>query len=77
MMKEKTFSVKGMTGEDSVESVETALMNLHGIERALIDLNDGEAAIVYDDTTLDDNIIRMAIEDTGYAVTVMTDNESD
>ncbi|MFC0270462.1 heavy-metal-associated domain-containing protein [Metabacillus herbersteinensis] len=44
-----TIFVKEATSEPSIQTVETILTQMNGIERALVDVNDGEIKIEYND----------------------------
>lgn len=45
-----TFLVKEATSEQPIQSIEAMLTSLKGVERALVDVEDGEVKIEYDET---------------------------
>lgn len=65
-MNEMTVSVSGMKGEDCIQRIESALLSLNGIDRALADLNEETVTIVYDEDAVDPLAIMQSIEDAGY-----------
>ncbi|MGE6204921.1 heavy-metal-associated domain-containing protein [Guptibacillus hwajinpoensis] len=65
-MNEMTVSVSGMKGEDCIQRIESALLSLNGIDRALADLNKETVTIVYDEDAVDPSAIMQTIEDAGY-----------
>ncbi|MBF0708049.1 MULTISPECIES: heavy-metal-associated domain-containing protein [Bacillaceae] len=65
-MNEMTVSVSGMKGEDCIQRIESALLSLNGIDRALADLNEETVTIVYDEDAVDPSAIMQTIEDAGY-----------
>ncbi|WP_047986055.1 hypothetical protein [Ornithinibacillus californiensis] len=48
-MNEHTIFVKEATTESGIWEVELLLNQLHGIERVIVDTNDGEVKIEFDD----------------------------
>ncbi|WP_371017573.1 heavy-metal-associated domain-containing protein [Pseudalkalibacillus sp. JSM 102089] len=65
-MNEMTVSVSGMKGEDCIQRIESALLSLNGIDRALADLNEETVTIVYDEDAVDPSAIMQTIEEAGY-----------
>ncbi|MGG1685044.1 heavy-metal-associated domain-containing protein [Pseudalkalibacillus sp. NRS-1564] len=65
-MNEMTVSVSGMKGEDCIQRIESALLSLNGIDRALADLNEETVTIVYDEDAVGPSAIMQTIEDAGY-----------
>ncbi len=65
-MNEMRVSVSGMKGEDCIQRIESALLSLNGIDRALADLNEETVTIVYDEDAVDPSAIMQTIEDAGY-----------
>ena len=51
-MKEMTVYLKETTDAQPVQSLESALATTEGIERALVDVSDGEVKIVYDENQI-------------------------
>ncbi len=48
-LKQLTIFIKEATSEEPIQTLETILMKLDGIERALVDIDDGEVKITYDE----------------------------
>lgn len=65
-MNEITVSVSGMKGEDCIQRIESALLSLNGIERALADLKEEMVTIVYDEEAVEVSAIMQTIEEAGY-----------
>ncbi|KMM39009.1 heavy-metal-associated domain-containing protein [Guptibacillus hwajinpoensis] len=65
-MNEITVSVAGMKGEDCIQRIESALLSLNGIERALADLKEETVTIVYDEEAVEVSAIMQTIEEAGY-----------
>ncbi|MBN8210349.1 heavy-metal-associated domain-containing protein [Bacillus sp. NTK071] len=65
-MNEMTVSVSGMKGEDCIQRIESALLSLNGIERALADLKEEMVTIVYDEEAVEVSAIMQTIEEAGY-----------
>ncbi|TAA73527.1 heavy-metal-associated domain-containing protein [Planococcus salinarum] len=58
-MKTMTIFVKEATAEKSIQSLEEVLAGVPEIERALVDVEDGEVTINYDENQIsEDQIIR-------------------
>lgn len=47
-MEDITFFIKEAVSEQPIQTLETILMGMEGIERALVDIEDGEVKITYD-----------------------------
>ncbi|WP_257348706.1 heavy-metal-associated domain-containing protein [Pseudalkalibacillus decolorationis] len=67
-MSELSLHVKGMKCEECVQTVETALSQVAGIERALADYKSGFVKIEYNGYNLNENEIVNTIVQTGYIV---------
>ncbi|TKD72025.1 heavy-metal-associated domain-containing protein [Pseudalkalibacillus hwajinpoensis] len=65
-MNEMTVSVSGMKSEDCIQRIESALLSLNGIERALADLKEELVTIVYDEEAVEVSAIMQTIEEAGY-----------
>ncbi|MGB8002439.1 MAG: cation transporter [Anaerobacillus sp.] len=65
-MNEITVSVSGMKGEDCIQRIESALLSLNGVERALADLNEELVTVVYDEEAIEVSAMMQTIEDAGY-----------
>ncbi|RXT15279.1 copper ion binding protein [Ammoniphilus sp. CFH 90114] len=58
--------VKGMSCDHCVKAVEEALGSLPGVERALVDLAEGEVHVRYDADIVDPIRMKAAVEEAGY-----------
>ncbi|MET3695936.1 copper chaperone CopZ [Bacillus oleivorans] len=47
-MEDLTLFIKEATSEEPIQKLETILMGMDGVERALVDIEDGEVKITYD-----------------------------
>ncbi len=65
-MNEITVSVSGMKGEECIQRIESALLSLNGVERALADLNEELVTVVYDEEAVEVSAIMQTIEEAGY-----------
>lgn len=65
---ETTLQVEGMTCAHCEASVKEALENLAGVERVKINLDSGEVNITYDESTIEVEKMKEAIESQGYDV---------
>lgn len=63
----KKIFINGMTCGNCVSHVETALKSLSGVKSVNVDLA-GKFATIELTASIDDNIIKTAIEDEGYQV---------
>jgi len=64
-LKEITIFVKEATSEEPIKTLETILMQTEGVERALVDIDDGEVKILYDETQVADEKIKNKIQQHG------------
>ena len=62
------LNVKGMSCAHCVAAVNKALSALEGVERVLVDLEGEKVSVEYDDTKVDVEAMKEAIEDQGYDV---------
>lgn len=67
-MTEIILHVSGMTCNHCVNAVEKALTQLPGIERALVDLDQGQVHIQYEENQIEPQQMEQAIEEAGYEV---------
>ncbi|WP_071395134.1 heavy-metal-associated domain-containing protein [Bacillus tuaregi] len=65
-MAELTLFVKEAIEECPIHRLETALMVMNGIERALVDVQDGEVKIKYNDKKISQDNIKTKIEECGF-----------
>jgi len=63
-----TFFIKEINGEQQLQSLEHSLTSLAGVERALIDTNDNEIKIEYNETKIDLRQIAQNIENNGFQI---------
>ena len=67
MTNQVTLQVEGMTCGHCVKSVENSVGALNGVERVLVELNNGTVAVEFNND-VDVKIITETIEDQGYTV---------
>ncbi|WP_226658683.1 heavy-metal-associated domain-containing protein [Pseudalkalibacillus hwajinpoensis] len=65
-MNEFTVSVAGMKGENCIQKIESSLLSLNGVERALADLKEETVTILFDEEAVDQSMIMQTIEEAGY-----------
>lgn len=65
---EQTINVQGMTCGHCKMSVENALNELEGVQTAEVNLDAGNVAVTYDDSKVNTEAMKEAIEDQGYDV---------
>lgn len=61
-----TIYVKEATEESPIQSLEGILTNMPEVERALVDVDDGEVKITYDEEQISDEQIAQRIQLQGY-----------
>ena len=64
-MKDMTIFIKEATREEPILELETILMKMDGVERALVDIDDGEVKITYNENQIDGEIIKNKIQQHG------------
>ncbi|KKK37759.1 metal ABC transporter ATPase [Mesobacillus campisalis] len=64
-MKEITLFVREATEEQPIKTLETILVDLDGIERALVDTDDGEVKIIYNEEQVTADWIKYKIKQYG------------
>ena len=67
-MSEAILHIEGMTCKSCVQTVERAILDLNGIERALVDLEKGNAFVQYDSNVVTEQKIKEAIQNSGYHI---------
>ncbi|PLR77508.1 hypothetical protein CU633_10255 [Bacillus sp. V3-13] len=67
-MAQMTIYVKEAVNEQPIQTLETILSQMDGIERALVDIEDGEVKITYDETQVAQEKIKTRIEQHGLHV---------
>ncbi|MDF0725650.1 cation transporter [Cytobacillus sp. S13-E01] len=67
-MSEAILHIEGMTCKGCVQTVERAILDLNGIERALVDLEKGNAFVQYDSNVVTEQKIKEAIQNSGYHI---------
>lgn len=65
---EKTLNVEGMSCAHCKASVEGALQKLTGVSKAEADVDAGKVAVTYDESKVNLNEMKEAIEEQGYDV---------
>ena len=63
-----TIYVKEATAENPIQVLETMLMSMEEIERALVDTEEGEVKITYDDAQIAEDQIVKRIQLEGFEV---------
>jgi len=63
-----TFFIKEINGEQQLQSLEHSLSRLAGVERALIDTDDNEIKIEYNEKEIDLRQIVQNIENSGFQI---------
>jgi copper chaperone CopZ len=64
-MEDITFFVKEAVSEEPIQTLETILMGMEGIERALVDIEDGEVKITYNGSRVAQEQIKNRIQQHG------------
>lgn len=65
---EKTLNVQGMTCGHCKKSVEGALKKLDGVSAAEVDLEAGKVSVTFNESKVNVDAMKEAIEDQGYDV---------
>ena len=74
----KTYSIKGMTCQGCVSSVESKLGRIYGLQKYEVDLEKGEAVVEFDPEKVKSDDIEKEFEGTSFKVTVKeTETEKD
>jgi copper chaperone len=73
-MAETTLHVQGMTCDHCIETVEKAIVDISGVERALADLDNGQVHVQYDNDQVNIGQLKQAIESSGYQVSPEKEN---
>lgn len=68
MANQVTLQVEGMTCGHCVKSVENSVGAMNGVERVLVELNNGTVAVEYNENEVNVQNIKDTIEDQGYTV---------
>ncbi|WP_421383883.1 heavy-metal-associated domain-containing protein [Bacillus salacetis] len=69
MAEEMTLFVKGASERGSIQDLENMLLKLNGVERALVDTEDGEVKITYDASQISRQEVEQTIQQNGYQAT--------
>ncbi|GAB3057651.1 copper chaperone CopZ [Salinicoccus sesuvii] len=67
-MTQKTIAVEGMTCAHCKSAVEGALSGLRGVHSVDVDLDLNEVNVEYDESEVDETVMKKAIENQGYDV---------
>ncbi|HAM79671.1 heavy-metal-associated domain-containing protein [Ornithinibacillus bavariensis] len=67
-MREYTLFVKEATKEPNIYRMEEILNQLTGVERVLVDTNDGEVKIEYDEKLLSEDTIVMTLIENNFTI---------
>jgi copper chaperone len=68
MSKTVTLQVNGMSCNHCVNAIESALKDVGGVDSVRVDLVAGRVTVTYDETNVDLNKLKDAIEEEGYDV---------
>jgi len=68
-MKSVTFKIQGMHCESCADTIKALLEREPGVKRAAVSFDGGEARIVYDPATTDEDRLVATVERPGYRVT--------
>ena len=63
-----TIFVKEATKETPIQTLEAILTEMDGVERALVDIEEGEVKITYDENRLSEMQIEEKIEQAGFHI---------
>ncbi|WP_409253119.1 heavy-metal-associated domain-containing protein [Bacillus sp. SCS-153A] len=69
MAEEYTLYVKEATERGTIQELENILLEMDGVERALVDTEDGEVKISYDESRLSRQEVVETIQQNGFQVT--------
>lgn len=69
-MEKTTLKIKGMTGENCMVIVRTALLELNGVLAVEVHLKEGNAKVTYDKNEVSSSDIQKVVEKQGYDVKV-------
>jgi P-type Cu+ transporter len=75
--KQISLAVHGMTCQHCVRRVTQALEELDGVKNVSVSLEDKEASLSYDESRVKTDDIKRAIEEAGYSLTPVPENESE
>lgn len=67
-MAEAILHIQGMTCEKCVETIENALTELEGVERALADIKEETVHVQYNEEQVKREELKQAIQESGYSV---------
>ncbi|MBI4186369.1 MAG: heavy metal translocating P-type ATPase [Chloroflexi bacterium] len=71
-LKKASISVSGMTCASCVANVEQALKGVHGVEKAVVNLATGKAAVEYDPARARLTAMKKAVDEIGYEVVLQS-----
>jgi copper chaperone CopZ len=60
-----TIFIKEATSEQPIQTIETLLTQMNGVERALVDVDDGEVKITYNENQVTQEKIKNRIQEHG------------
>ncbi|EDL65220.1 hypothetical protein BSG1_11601 [Bacillus sp. SG-1] len=69
LAEELTLYVKEATERGTIQELENILLKLNGVERALVDTEDGEVKISYDGSQISRKEVEENIQQNGFSVT--------
>ncbi|RIW32272.1 heavy-metal-associated domain-containing protein [Bacillus salacetis] len=66
MTEELTLYIKEAVDRSSIQNLESLLLKLNGVERALVDTQDGEVKITYDTNRISSTDVEETIRQNGF-----------
>lgn len=67
-MTEETIFIKEATSEETIQAIEQFLHELNGVERVLIDTDDGEVKIEYDEKVISKERIMITLNQHDFTI---------
>jgi copper chaperone CopZ len=67
-MADMTIFIKEATSEQPIQTIESLLTQMNGVERALVDVEDGEVKITYNENQVTQEKIKNRIQDHGLKI---------
>jgi len=67
-MTQQTLSITGMSCASCVGSVESAILNTEGVDKAVVNLATNQATLFFDETTITLDRIISSVESAGYGI---------
>ena len=68
MILEETIFIKEATSEEPIQAIERCLHELNGVERVLVDTDDGEVRIEYDEKVISKERIMITLNQHDFTI---------